>query len=611
MPKTKLPLTLKGFFFYLIKAHPWQMVGFTAPMVYSAVHLSIEPYALKLLIDRVIDYKGDPQHLLSSQSSLLLLFFGVSLGITVAWRLKDAAAIYLLPDLKSKVIETFFSYATGHSHRFYQDQFAGNITHKIKDISTGLEDLIETFREIFRQIAIVSIASLMLLTVHFQFALLIFVWALAFVWTGWILSRSITSRAEVFAEKRSILFGDIVDSISNQSNVRLFSREHFERNRLKGALKTVSEAEKQLRWKLIKLWSIQGCSATLMLMLMLFGLLTLRSQGKVTVGDFAFVTWVAVALVDQVWTLTETLSKLPQHIGICKQALLLVETPHEITDEPQARTLTIAKGEILYKNVTFSHRDSTLPDLALFKNLSVRIPPGSKTGLVGISGSGKSSFVHLLTRLFDVQSGQILIDGQEISKLKQSSLREQISFIPQDSALFHRTLRENIRYGRLDSTDREVEIAAMRAHAHSFILKTEMGYDSMVGERGFKLSGGQRQRIAIARAILKDAPILILDEATSALDSTTELQIQESLESLMRGKTTLVIAHRLSTLLSMDHILVFDCGRIVEQGSHSELLKNKGIYAELWRNQSTQKLSVSPIVHSLSPGPQSNLNALG
>jgi len=275
------------------------------------------------------------------------------------------------------------------------------------------------------------------------------------------------------------------------------------------------------------------------------------------------------------------LPNLFKESGICRQALSMLQEPISLADAPGAQELEVTKGKIHFQKVHFQYGKTT----PLFSNKSVVIQPGQKVGLVGYSGSGKTTFVNLILRFFDIQSGQILIDGQDIANVTQESLRKKIALIPQDPSLFHRSLLENIRYGRVEASDPEVMEAAQKAHAHEFIMALPEGYNTLVGERGIKLSGGQRQRVAIARAILKDAPILILDEATSALDSFTESQIQESLAVLMEERTTLVVAHRLSTLLSMDRILVFDRGKIIEDGSHAALLEKKGLYYSLWKSQ--------------------------
>ena len=288
-----------------------------------------------------------------------------------------------------------------------------------------------------------------------------------------------------------------------------------------------------------------------------------------------------IAIVDFLWQLTKEFSQFSKYLGKVTQALRTIVVPPDIKDDPNAKPLIVTKGEIIFDSVQF-HYKGVKP---LFQNKSITLQAGQKVGLVGYSGGGKTTFVNLILRLFDVTSGRILIDGQDIRDVTQSSLHTLISMIPQDPSLFHRSLIENIQYSRPEATDEEVIEAAKKAHANEFIQALPKGYHSLVGERGVKLSGGQRQRIAIARAILKNAPILILDEATSQLDSVTEKFIQDSLWALMQGKTTVVIAHRLSTLLHMDRILVFNQGKIVEDGTHQELLFKEGLYKTLWDAQ--------------------------
>lgn len=270
-----------------------------------------------------------------------------------------------------------------------------------------------------------------------------------------------------------------------------------------------------------------------------------------------------------------------EQVGNCKQALSILGKSHDIVDAKDAKPLLVTRGKIEFKEVTFHYNEGTY----LFKNKNIIILPGQKVGLVGFSGSGKSTFVNLILRLFDVESGTIKIDDQSIKNVTQQSLREQIALIPQDITLFHRTLMENIRFGDMNAKDEEVIAISKKAHCHEFISQLKEGYQTVVGERGIKLSGGQRQRIAIARAMLKNAPILILDEATSALDSLTEQYIQEALDEMMHNKTTIVIAHRLATLSKMDRILVFDKGKIIEDDSHEALLRLDGHYARLWQMQ--------------------------
>jgi len=306
-----------------------------------------------------------------------------------------------------------------------------------------------------------------------------------------------------------------------------------------------------------------------------------RSINHINIGDAALILALTLTLIRDIFIITNQLVTFSEEIGICRQAISTLLSPHELTDSPNSSVLQITEGKIVFDQVHFKYKNRQ----DLFVDKSLTILGGSKVGLVGLSGSGKTSFVNLLLRFYDIDSGKITIDGQNIKEVTQASLRGQIAMIPQDPVLFHRSLMDNIRYGRLDATDEEVIECAKKAHCHEFILNLKEGYNTLVGERGVKLSGGQRQCIAIARAMLKNAPILIFDEATSSLDSVTESYVQQSLPSLMQNKTTIIIAHRLSTLYYMDRILVFNGGKIVEDGSHSELISFNGHYKKLWNVQ--------------------------
>jgi ATP-binding cassette subfamily B protein len=310
-------------------------------------------------------------------------------------------------------------------------------------------------------------------------------------------------------------------------------------------------------------------------------LLCFGSKGGLTAGDFALIFMLTLAVLDHVWGFTQTLFGVAEQVGIFNQSLGFISTPHEIVDQDNAIPLNIKTGTIVFSRVQFFYNKTQ----QLFEDQTLVIQGGEKVGLVGYSGSGKSTFVNLITRTFDIQKGDVLIDNQSVRAVTLKSLRENIAFIPQDPTLFHRTLIDNIRYGKLEASEVEVIEAAKKAHVHEFASVLPEGYHTFVGERGVKLSGGQRQRIAIARAILKDAPILILDEATSALDSVTEALIQDSLGLAMQNKTVIVIAHRLSTIKAMDRILVFDKGRVVEEGTHEYLLEKGKIYQNLWQVQ--------------------------
>jgi ATP-binding cassette subfamily B protein len=312
-----------------------------------------------------------------------------------------------------------------------------------------------------------------------------------------------------------------------------------------------------------------------------FGIRGLRSA-TLTIGDFLFLQTALGTLFNRTWDLSRVIRVWHEAMAEAKEMVEILEQPHGIMDRLDAKALTVKKGEIVFDRVRFKYGSSA----AVLNDVNLSIHPGEKVALVGPSGAGKSTIVKLLFRFYDLTKGRILVDGQDIAKVTQDSLRDHISLVPQEPILFHRTLKENIRYGRPDATDKEIIQAAKQAHCHDFIVALEKGYDTYVGERGVKLSGGERQRVAIARAILKNAPILVLDEATSSLDSESEHLIQDALKQLMKDKTVIVIAHRLSTIMQMDRIVVLEQGKVADMGTHEELLKTEGgLYRKLWELQ--------------------------
>jgi ATP-binding cassette subfamily B protein len=372
-----------------------------------------------------------------------------------------------------------------------------------------------------------------------------------------------------------------VDAVTNLTSSRLFARLVFERQYLNEQLRRELKEVRKSNWYSERIRWFQFISAAILKIGTLYYSLSLWSQGKIAAADFVVATSMSLLIISEARNLSKRFLEFFEHIGNISNGVGTIIQPHEIIDRNNAIAHLITQGQIEFRQVSFSYS----AEKPVFENLSVTIRPGERVGLVGFSGSGKSTFVNLILRLFDLQAGQILIDGVDIQDMTQEALHTQTSLIPQDPSLFHRTLRENIRYGRLEATEAEVIEATQKAHAHDFIAPMPEGYDSLVGERGVKLSGGQRQRIAIARVILKNAPILILDEATSSLDSITEKAIQETLDLAMHEKTVIVVAHRLSTISHLDRILVFDRGRIIEDGSHTNLLAQRGAYYRLWSMQ--------------------------
>jgi ATP-binding cassette subfamily B protein len=369
--------------------------------------------------------------------------------------------------------------------------------------------------------------------------------------------------------------------VTNILNTKLFARLNFERDFLDGFLETELKTGRRTFWYMERIRWFQFTAAAMLKIGTVYYALTLWDSGLITVGEFTMSMGLALLIISDARNLTRRFLELFEYIGNIANGVETIVKPHEIVDKVDAVPLKITQGRIEFRNVGFAYDENK----AVFDKLNVVIESGQRVGLVGFSGSGKSTFVSLMLRNFEPQSGQILIDDMDIQQVQLDSLHEQVSLIPQDPSLFHRSLKENIGYGRLNADDEAIAEAARLAHADEFIRLMPERYDALVGERGVKLSGGQRQRIAIARVMLKDAPILLLDEATSSLDSVTEKAIQENLDRVMGRKTVIAIAHRLSTIAHLDRILVFDKGCIVEDGGHDQLLAMQGFYYRLWTMQ--------------------------
>jgi ATP-binding cassette subfamily B protein len=408
------------------------------------------------------------------------------------------------------------------------------------------------------------------------------VYSIALIYTGYFAAKGAEKFARALAETGSKVSGTLSDSITNIMSIKLFGNLIPEVNNLNKEINKLVIDDRAALWYNLKAKAIQRIIITLLIATMTTTLIYGNLHGWVTAGDFAMVMALTITFIRAVRDLGMQIQKISNLTGICNQALTFIRVPHEVTSLPNAPAVNIARGEIRFVDVGFQYSN----DVPLFSRLNVTIKPGERVGLVGYSGGGKSTFIKLILRLMDTQSGSVLIDGQDVKKVSLNSIRKQIDTIPQETYLFHRTVMENIRFARQDATDEEVIAAAKKARCHDFILDLPAQYQSLVGERGVKLSGGQKQRIAIARVFLRNAPILLLDEATSSLDSITESYIKESLHAVMENKTTIAIAHRLSTIKDMDRILVFVEGKIVEDGSLKTLLENKdGFFFKLWQMQ--------------------------
>jgi len=546
-----------------------------------AIDLSLKPYILKMIIDRISTISN--QNIFEHVGFLIVIYFLTILILPLIFRFYDYfVTIKMIPPLRRNIANLSFHSLLQQSYSYYQNNFAGSLTNKINDLTGYIPDIIQIVMDkFFAHGLAVIVAIITLWQINPIFALGMLGWVILCIAGSFFLSTKLTGLADKWSEYNSAITGKLVDSLSNILSIRLFARDKDESSVLSANFDESVKAEQKLQWTYFWMWCCVGFSFVIVQGTNLYFLLKGRQDGWITTGDFVVVLGINFAIIDLLWSFAKDFSQFSTSWGKITQALRAIQVIPEIQDKLDAKELRITNGQITFNNVKF-HYKGTNP---LFENKSVTIKPGEKVGLVGYSGSGKTTFINLILRLYEVTEGQILIDKQNITDVTQNSLRENIGMIPQDPTLFHRSIMDNIRYGRIDAMEEEVIAAAKAAHAHEFIMNLPEKYNALVGERGVKLSGGQRQRIAIARAFLKNAPILILDEATSQLDSITESDIQESLWKLMQDKTTIIIAHRLSTLLHMDRIIAFDKGKIVGDGTHQELLEQDGLYKTLWNAQ--------------------------
>ncbi len=546
----------------------------------QAVCNILVPYAIKAIMDGVVISNGQPA--LASLQQPLALLAGLVLAEILFSRISGAVLITIAPRLRKHTTQSLFAYLQYHSIRYFANHFAGALAHRISETATSVNHTIWSILGDFWPISITFGVSIALLFgVHPDLGIFVAGWVLIYVLCSYWLATRCQNYAQHFAATRSMVNGKIVDAVTNILNAKLFARLDFERHYLGGFLETELTDARRTFWYMERVRWFQFLAAGTLKIGTVYYALTLWEANLIGVGDFTMSVGLSLLIINDARNLTRRFLEFFEYIGNISNGIDTIVRPHEIIDVPDAPALHISQGRIEFKNVTFGYT----ADHQVFNNLNIVIEPGQRVGLVGFSGSGKSTFVGLILRNFAPQSGEILIDGYDIAKVSLDSLHTQVSLIPQDPSLFHRSLMDNIRYGKLEASDSEVHKAAGMANAAEFIEGIAEGYAAQVGERGVKLSGGQRQRIAIARVMLKDAPLLILDEATSSLDSITEKTIQDNLDQAMGRKTVIAIAHRLSTIVHLDRILVFDGGRIVEDGSHDQLLQQQGFYYRLWTMQ--------------------------
>lgn len=557
-------------------------IGLILPIIAIVMDIIIPLYYRQMLdVAAAVDEPTD----VAAAAMVGLLFIAIGLFVVrqVARRGGSIANVVFQPKIMNDLAQTAFSYMLDHSYHFFVNSFTGSLVRKVSRLTRAFEDVADRLQyDLIPLVVVLTGISIVLFLRDQLLGAIFLIWVLLFLFVQFVLARWKMRFNLAVAEQDSVVTGVLSDSISNDVTIKLFAGENFERSLFKDV--SDDQAKKRtLSWGIDEV--ISGVQAVLMIAIefcLLYVAIGLWRQGVLTVGDFILIQTYLLAAMERLWSVGGAIRKLYESFADATEMVDILNQAHEILDAPQATMLSATKGTIEFRDVSFQFQDAR----SILKHLNLNIDSCEKIALVGPSGAGKTTITKLLVRFYEVSGGGIYIDGQNISTVTQESLRNAIAFVPQEPVLFHRTLRENIRYGRRDATDEEVMEAAKQAHCYDFIMETPEGFDTFVGERGIKLSGGERQRIAIARAILKNAPILILDEATSSLDSESEALIQDALSRLMEGKTVIAIAHRLSTVMKMDRIVVIENGMVVTSGTHADLLTHEeGLYKKLWEIQ--------------------------
>lgn len=565
-----------------------------AAMALLTACLAIGEGMLYGVLGQVVDWltNSDPQTFISSQWKTLVAIsvFILIVMPLIVWLHSSVVHQTLMGNYPMMVRWRTHRYLLGQSYSFFQNEFSGRIATKVMQTALAVRESVMKLLDVILFASVYFVTGVILLAnADIRLAAPMLIWLLSYIAILRLFVPRLRAISERQADARSTMTGRIVDSYTNILTIKLFSHSARENTYIQdGMQQFLDTVHPQMRLVTILnvcLWSIN--------MLLVFGVSALGIQlwlsDAISTGAIAIGLSLSLRLVGMSHWIMWEVSSLFENIGTVQDGINTIAEPQRVIDTPSAPEIAIERGNVHFQKMTFGYNTSVSEPV--FKNFSLEIKAGEKIGVVGRSGSGKSTLVNLLLRFYDVNQGSIAIDGQDIASVQQESLRANIGMVTQDTSLLHRSVRENIKFGRPQSSDEEMIQAAIKASAHEFILqlqdaKGRRGYDAHVGERGVSLSGGQRQRIAIARVLLKDAPILILDEATSALDSEVELSIQQSLNELMANKTVIAIAHRLSTIAALDRLIVLDKGNIVEQGNHHQLVTSGGLYQQLWEHQS-------------------------
>lgn len=560
------------------RKYPWTIFVLIFSLLGAVTTEAFGPYFYKQLFD-LLGSSGS----LGQLVAVVFKILSVAVISWVFWRIASFTNNIFQPRVMRDIVNTCFKYMNDHSFNFFSNNFAGSLVKKVGRFERAFEDITDQlYWSLAPTILKISLVVGVLFFVRPVFAFAVLIWLVFYV--GFSIGFAIYKlKYDVEnAELDTKVGGRLADTITNNINLKLFGGNKRELQSF-GSLTQQQYLTRKWTWDLSSTnEAIQGGLFVILEFTLLSIAVRLWNQGFLTLGDFALLQGYMVQMFGRLWDLGRQIKNIYSRLGDAEEMTTILLTPHEIKDKPNAGKLKISAGKIEFNNMTFGYSSKR----KIFQNFNLTISPGERVALIGPSGGGKTTIVKMLFRFFDIQSGKITIDDNDISVVTQESLRAALALVPQEPILFHRSLYDNIAYGNPKATRDDIIKAAKSAHCHEFIDKFPDQYETFVGERGVKLSGGERQRVAIARAILKNAPVLVLDEATSSLDSESEYYIQDALKNLMKGKTTIVIAHRLSTIMQMDRIVVIEKGRIKEEGKHEELLKaRQGTYQKLWHIQ--------------------------